>query len=243
LENNVPDSVYLNGFEAVQISPTASTVDAVAAKIRNQIMRGQLRPGEKLVEGDLCQKFELSRPSLREVLRVLASEKLIELIQNRGPSVATLGQSDVEEIHDVWALITSAMVYEFVKMATNEDISIFNDALKDLDSALAAKDPLGQLNATNKVFRTILSRFQNLVLTEIISSLVSRINFVRAQSLQQEGWGALCANEISDIIAAIVSRNAEEARYATIRHIDSASASAKLVIAAFDRSQKKTKIA
>ena len=66
-------------------------------RLRNAIMVGDLRPGQKLIEANLCEAMAVSRPSLREALRVLESDGLIELFPNRGPSVARLVQQFLEQ--------------------------------------------------------------------------------------------------------------------------------------------------
>jgi DNA-binding GntR family transcriptional regulator len=75
----------------------------------------------------------------------------------------------------------------------------------------------------------VLDHCGNLVLTDIVYSLVSRLNFLRAQALRYEGWGHLCLHEIREIVAAIEAKNPTLARQATRRHIDSACAAAKQV--------------
>ena len=58
--------------------------------MRMAIVEGMFKPGERLVETDLCERLRISRPSLREALRTLEAERLIVIAPNRGPSVAVL---------------------------------------------------------------------------------------------------------------------------------------------------------
>jgi DNA-binding GntR family transcriptional regulator len=193
------------------------------------IMAGDLRPGQKLVEADLCRALAVSRASIRESLRILEKERLIQLIPNRGPFVAKLGWKEIEDIHDVWAMLTSEAVYQFVERARVEDVAALKRALAQLESGLKADDAILQLRATNALFSAVLDHCGNLVLTDIVYSLVSRLNFLRAQALRYEGWGHLCLHEIREIVAAIEAKNPTLARQATRRHIDSACAAAKQV--------------
>lgn len=190
-------------------------------------MTGELRPGQKLVEADLCNSLGISRASLREALRALESERLIELVPNRGPSVSRLGYQEVEAIHEVWAMLTGAAVYDFAKVARGEDMVELDKALETLRESIKANEPLKQLAATNSFFMAILSHCGNSVLTEVVISLVSRVNFLRAQALLHQGWGVLYAEEIADIVAAIRARNPDAARDAARKHIASACAAAK----------------
>jgi DNA-binding GntR family transcriptional regulator len=101
--------------------------------------------------------------------------------------------------------------------------------LTQLESGLKADDAIDQLRATNALFSAVLDHCGNLVLTDIVYSLVSRLNFLRAQALRYEGWWHLCLHEIREIVAAVEAKNPLLARQATRRHIDSACAAAKQV--------------
>ena len=71
--------------------------DELTSRLRHLIIEGDLPPGEKLSEKDLCAQFDVSRTPLRESLKVLATEGLVQLTPNRGASVSPLTISDLEE--------------------------------------------------------------------------------------------------------------------------------------------------
>jgi len=146
-----------------------------------------------------------------------------------GSSVAKLGWEEIVEVHDVWALLTGEAVYRFTPLAAREDLAQLKLAVSQFKAAVKTENALKQLAATNAFFVVILDKCGNRVLIDVVFSLVSRLNFLRAQSLQYEGWGYLCLQEIEEILAAIDSRNADAARATTRRHIDSACAAAKQV--------------
>jgi DNA-binding GntR family transcriptional regulator len=206
-----------------------TVIEQSLINLRGMIMSGELQPGQKLVEAALCRSLGVSRASLREALRIMERERLIELVPNRGPSVAKLGWQEIEEIHDVWAMLTSEAVYRFVERARPEELGAIRLAVAELGRALEKDSALEQLAATNKLFTVILDRCGNGVLVEIVYGLVSRLNFLRARALRYEGWGHLCLHEVGEIVAAIEARNPVAAREATRRHIDSACAAAKQV--------------
>jgi DNA-binding GntR family transcriptional regulator len=206
-----------------------TVIEQSLINLRGMIMSGQLQPGQKLVEAALCRSLGVSRASLREALRIMERERLIELVPNRGPSVAKLGWQEIEDIHDVWAMLTSEAVYRFVERARPEELGAIRLAVAELGRALQNDSALEQLAATNKLFGVILDQCGNGVLVEIVYGLVSRLNFLRARALRYEGWGHLCLHEVGEIVAAIEARNPVAAREATRRHIDSACAAAKQV--------------
>lgn len=230
-------TVYQRGLDTYTLQAEASTIERSVFKLRSAIMNGELRPGQKLVEADLCTQLEASRPSVREALRALEAEKLIELVANRGPSVARLDYRDVEAIHEVWALLTSTVVYDFTKIAKEEDLVELDRALAALRTAINHAAPLEQLSATNAFFNTIMHKCGNWVLQEVVVSLISRVNFLRAHALLHRDWGGLYAQEISDILDAIRAHEPDRAREATRKHIASACAAAKLVTTMGDLSE------
>jgi DNA-binding GntR family transcriptional regulator len=207
-----------------------TVIDDCVTQLRSDIMLGNLRPGQKLIEADLCEQMAISRPSLREALRVLEADKLIELVPNRGPSVARLGEREIEEIHEVWSMLTGEGVYRFAAVANAKDIANLSRTVARLKLASRVDDPLEMLAATNEMFNTILTKCGNNLLIEMVYSVVSRINFLRAQSLLDKEWRHLCIAEIEDMIAAIRSNKATTARQAVRRHIASACKAAKHIM-------------
>ena len=232
----MPDSVYERGFNSFSVPDTATIIEQSVCKMRNAIMQGELRPGQKLIEAELCRTLDVSRASLREALRILETEKLIAIIPNRGPSVAKLGYDDVEAIHEVWALLTGEAVADFTRVAKDRDIVELQKALDALRASIASNRPLNQLAATNAFFMSVMLKCGNSILIETVISLVSRVNFLRAQALLHQGWGVVYASEIEDILGAIRAGNPDTARRATRKHIASACAAAKQLALAPDLS-------
>ena len=224
--------IDLEGIFSAGPDPKLTTIQAAVRKLRRAIMQGDLRPGQKLVETMLCSELEISRASLREALRALAAERLIDLVPNRGPSVAKLTDQEIEEIHEVWALLTGEAVHRFAEVAGKEDVRALAKAFEQVRQAGASRTPFELLLATNVFFMSILSHCGNKLLLDVVISLVSRINFLRAQALANSGWRALYVKEIEEIFRAIQSSNPGAARLAVKRHVASCCAAAKHIMAA-----------
>src|ERR1700742_2314201 len=73
--------------------------------LRELINHGDLAPGARVPERNLCERFAISRTPLREALKVLAAEGLIELLPNRGARVATLNDNNLTEIFEVIGIL------------------------------------------------------------------------------------------------------------------------------------------
>lgn len=114
-------------------------------------------------------------------------------------------------------------------MTKPKDLTELEGAMDALRNSIEQNTPLEQLAATNAFFMQIMRKCGNGVLTEVVISLVSRVNFLRAQALLHQGWGVVYAQEIEDILIAVRERNPDSARTATHRHIASACAAAKQV--------------
>ena len=74
--------------------------DIVQDRMRNAIIEGHFAPGERLVERPLCDQLGVSRTVVRETIRFLEAEGLVEIIPNRGPIVATFNWNQAKQIYD-----------------------------------------------------------------------------------------------------------------------------------------------
>jgi DNA-binding GntR family transcriptional regulator len=199
-----------------------SVLDQAVLRLRTAIITGEFLPGEKLIEQSLCQRMGISRASLREALRRLEAVHLVDLIPNRGPFVAKLGPHEVDEIHQVWQLLQSEIVYQFVKLAKPVQIAQLEERLLEIQSLTEAGDAMGHVTATNAFFKVIVDGCGNRVLGDTIRNLMYRIHFLRARSLIHERLQRVCIEELGNIVAAVHKRNPKAARLAVQRHIDAA---------------------
>lgn len=198
-----------------------SLVSEAVRKVRIEIMTGRLRPGQKLVEAELVAALGISRASVREVLRALQGERLIELVPNRGPSVASLGPIEIDEIEQVWQLLTCDAISRFALTRKAEDLDAMRERLRRVRKTLAADDSVAAIDAINAFFWYAIQRCGNSVLLDVVVLLVSRLNFLRAQSMRDTRWRKVCGKEISKILAGIVASDPKGARAATAVHIGS----------------------
>jgi DNA-binding GntR family transcriptional regulator len=205
---------YIDGSAFGSGSTTPSVAEQLVRKLRVAVLRGDLRPGQKLKEIELCQEYDVSRATLREGFRILESERLFELIPNRGAFVARLGTKEIEEIHDIWAMLTGEAVYRFAERCSAQDLKELDECVRRLRRGIDAGQPLAQMEATNRFFNFVLLGTKNRMLHEMIIGLVSRLMFLRAQSLLNQGWGLLYAEEIEAIVAAMRNKSPEDARLA-----------------------------
>lgn len=215
------------------------TVQAqTAAKLRDAILSGIFRPGERLVETDLCQRMGVSRTSVREALRRLEAERLVTVQPNRGPSVTEISWDEARHMYDVRAILEGEAAALFATRAAPGALASLRDALEDFDRAVAANNPLDRLSATQRFYDVILEGCGNEVIAELLRGLVARITFLRARSMSRPGRSRVSAVEMRRMFEAIMAGNARAARAAAIQHVRAASTAARLV---FDSQQERRK--
>ena len=198
-----------------------------AENLRQAIFSGVFQPGERLVEADLCRRLDISRASLREALRMLAAEKLITLVPNRGPSVAAISWAEAEQIYDVRALLEGEAAFRAATRLDAEALCAMRSALAEFGRAVVRRDPAGRLAATTRFYDEMLGGCDSAVIAEMLQGLVARITCLRARSMQRPGRARESAAELRRLLACLEARDAPGARAAAIDHVRSACAAAR----------------
>ncbi len=200
-----------------------------ADKLRDAILTGYFKPGERLVEASLCQLMNVSRTSIREALRRLEAERLIVIIPNKGPSVAEISWKEAEEIYHARAILEGEAAAMFAARVTPAETKRMREALDAFARAAADDDPIGRLNATSQFYDVVLDGCGNQVIREMLEGLIARINFLRARSMSRTGRARYSLAEMRRILLAIEKRDAAAARKAAVEHINSACSVAREV--------------
>jgi DNA-binding GntR family transcriptional regulator len=212
----------------LRISPK-TVLQQVVEKLRGAIADGVFKPGDRLVEADLCEMLGVSRPSIREALRSLESERLVEIIPNRGPQIPVLTWDQASEIYQVRALLEGEAAYIVARRATTDDLRLMRASLASFGKAARAPDLRLQVASTTDFYGHILRICGNRVIEETLVGLLARINFLRGRSMSQPGRARISLQEMKAIFEAIEAGNATAARAAAIRHVENARRSAHAV--------------
>lgn len=212
-------------MKVLPVTVTAQTV----TKLREAILSGVFKPGERLIEQNLCERMGVSRTSVREALRRLEAERLITITPNRGPSVTEIVWDEAQSIYDVRALLEGEAAALFATQATSADIGEMKSALRDFDRAVSLEAPIERLATTERFYLTILRGCGNPIIGELIQGLVARITFLRARSMSLAGRARQSTVEMWRILDAIEKRKPEAARKAAIEHVKAACLAAREV--------------
>jgi len=180
--------------------------ERVVDVVREAILRGSLAPGRRLTERELGELTGVSRTSLREALRHLQAEGLVESTEGRGLRVAVLTPEIVGHLYDVRAALEPAAVELFVRNASVEQVAALAAARR-----FDVTDPEEELRATREFYRLLLQGTANPILQQMFGSVDARIHALRRVSLRAPGRAVKSRKEIDDMLAAIELRDADRA--------------------------------
>ena len=195
--------------------------EQVASILRDAIVEMEFLPGQPLVERELCEITQASRPSIREALRQLESEGLVESRNGRGAVVAALSRAQAEQLYEVRAELEGMAAEWFTRRATDAQRAQLHDAL-DAIRAAAARDGEGMRPAKDEFYRVLIDGAANAFLSDTLAGLQRRVSRLRAMTLSSPGRPARSLIEIGEIVAAIDVGDALKARQIAIVHVEAA---------------------
>lgn len=199
---------------------------SVIQSIRNAIALGHFKAGDRLPERELCELTGVSRTLVREAMRQLESEGLIEVEPHRGPSVARLSRKQAQGVYEVRIELEKLACRDFVRKATPEQQQALLEAFEDLRASAKRNDPSYRLNAKNQFYARLIEGAQNEALGSCLHILNSRITLLRSTSMQAPGRIEESIEELSGLVSALVARDAKEASRLAEHHVRMAADSA-----------------
>lgn len=202
----------------------ASLRHQVQDALRSEIVAGHFKPGERLVEQQLCAELEVSRTSIREALRQLEAEGLVEQVPHRGSVVATVSKADALQIYEVRGSLEVLAVRNFIRHATRQDIDELRGVLSELagESDSQYLDGSELLALKKRFYQVLLDIEQSRVLRGLLEIMNNRVSLLRALSMGREGRAVHTIAELGDIVSCIESRDEAGAAVATVTHVENA---------------------
>ena len=167
-------------FPELRIARDLPTLrDLTTQKLREAIMAQRFKPGQHLIERDLCEQTGVSRSSVREALRHLEAEGLVERRGNRGLFVASITPDEARQIYEVRAAIEPEMARLFAMRASDSDLAALIAALAALDRASRSRIIGDYVSALDAFFDTLIGGARNEIAVRIVRTLRARISFLR----------------------------------------------------------------
>lgn len=216
------DEVDLKGvvqLHGIQNTPLRSQI---AELLREAIVRGDFRPGQALTEVSLAQQLKVSRAPVREAIRILAKEGLLESVPYKGTSVRSLSPRDIEETYSLRELLETFALERIIKRA--EPVSVA--ALEAICEAMQRAAVQGDLHALSvedeRFHRAVIELAQHELLASLWGTVSLRVRQIMALRNRQNRNLMEVALNHPPIVEAIRTRNLPRARALIHRHVLSA---------------------
>lgn len=191
----------------------------VMDKLRNAILDLHFKPGQRLVERELCEMMGVSRTAVREALSFLSAEGLVTMVPNKGPIVTEITLDQACDIYEVRAALEGLASQLFVIRAGEDELEALIAAKEELKVAFERRDIHEILEAASVFFDVIYDGSGNQVIRSTIRPLLAQVNYLRARSMSSEDRYEDSFSEIEKIVSAISKRDEQAAFDASVNHV------------------------
>jgi DNA-binding GntR family transcriptional regulator len=147
--------------------------------LREMIMHRELQPGEKIVEQALCARFGVSRTPLREALKVLAADGLIQISPHRGAAVALITQREIDELFPIMGALEALAGELACANATDEEIAALRVMHNEMVEYHRQRDAIAYINLNRDIHNKLFELAANPSLTAMYQALMVKIHSVR----------------------------------------------------------------
>jgi DNA-binding GntR family transcriptional regulator len=203
--------------ETVAPKRAGLTVNDLYEQLKQMAVLYTIRPGERVNELELAERFNVSRTPLREALNRLVAESLLSFVPNRGFFVRRLERQDVFDLYELRRSLESAAVMLAAERADARDIRALRKFWKDV-LRVKVKVPAEELVAKDEEFHMRLVALSgNNEMVRALYGINARIHFVRWVDLEQRGHDAFA--EHLDLLDALEARDAARCRALVETHI------------------------
>ena len=204
----------------LKVDRTTKTLrELTLEKMRGAIFSGHFKPGERLVERQLCEQLDVSRSVVREVLRHLETEGLVESVPHQGPVVATLNADRAAQIYEIRALLEGQAARLCAEKASDAAIAHLARLNEHTQAAFREGDFAEVLMRTTAFYEAMFAAAGLSMAWDIVQSLNARINRLRAMTISSAGRSAEASIEMARIVHALQQRNPQAAQDASQAHV------------------------
>jgi len=191
----------------------------IADTLRDMIMSGELREGDKIRENELCGLMGISKTPLREALRVLSAEGLIKLIPNRGSYVTVPTFEEIKEMFDVMSVLEGVCARTAAEKMKDRDFLRLEKLHKRLEENFRERDQKAYIQQNNSYHAFVQKLAGNRTLNQIVNGLRQKILLYRFQSLNLPGRFEQSIKEHRALLSAFRDRDSEKAEILMKSHL------------------------
>lgn len=202
---------------------SSSLRQRIFRQIQNDILNGIYEPGENLIETKLSEELGVSRTPVREALRQLELEGLVQSIPNKGVTVKGVSSDDIQDIYTIRMLIEGLASRWAAEKITDEELEELKEAV-DLEEFYTMKSDYRQLLKLDTRFHDIIYKAsKSMPLMHTLSTFHHYIQKARKISMSSAKRASEVLIEHKAIMQAIIDKDAARAEKLTIEHVKNAS--------------------
>jgi DNA-binding GntR family transcriptional regulator len=192
--------------------------EQIVSSLRESIVKGELKSGQKLTEPELAEKLGISRTPIREAFRQLESEGFLTVIPRRGAVVSSLTRKEVQDFYEIKSLLEGYAARVAAQRVTKKDIEKLKKINEQLEALIEEDDVEAFFRKNNEFHNTFIALCGNEKLLEIRSNLVQKFLRFRLQALAVPGRLLESVKQHRVIIRALVKKDGRLAEAVVIEH-------------------------
>ncbi|MDB5856353.1 MAG: GntR family transcriptional regulator [Ramlibacter sp.] len=187
--------------------PRANLHEQVAGRLRQMLIEGKIPPGAKLNERELCEHLDVSRTPLREAIKMLAAEGLVELLPNRGAIAVDLSEQDISHTFEVMAGLEALSGQLAAQRISDAEVEEIRALHFEMMAAYTRRDLSTYYRVNAQIHRAINAAAKNPVLTATYERMNSRLHSLRFRSNQDGEKWAKAVREHQQMVEALSQRD------------------------------------
>ncbi|KQT13135.1 GntR family transcriptional regulator [Ramlibacter sp. Leaf400] len=199
--------------------PRAALHEQVAQRLRQMLVENRIPPGAKLNERELCAALNVSRTPLREAIKMLAAEGLVELVPNRGAIALALTEHDVANTFEVMAGLEALSGELAARRVTDEELAEIRALHFEMMAAYTRRDLSAYYSLNSRIHRAINAAAKNPVLTTTYNQVNARLQALRFRSNQDGAKWKHAVGEHEKMIEALSERDPAAMRDVLLAHL------------------------
>lgn len=194
--------------------------DVVFQTLRQAILKGELQPGERLMEIKLAERLGVSRTPIREAIRKLELEGLVVMIPRKGAAVANITEKDTKDVLEVRRTLEMFAVEVACDRITPEQLVQLKEAAKAFEASKGSMDLIRIAETDMNFHEIIYEATQNERLVQMLNNLRENMYRYRIEYLKDPNYYDSLVREHQAILDAVESGCKEKARVCMRNHID-----------------------
>ncbi|MBP7063297.1 GntR family transcriptional regulator [Ferrovibrio sp.] len=199
--------------------PRLGLHDQVAARLRTMLVEGLIQPGAKLNERELCERLGVSRTPLREAIKLLAAEGLVDLLPNRGAIAVKLTEADVLNTFEVLAMLEGMSGELAAQRITDAELTEIRALQYEMMACFARRDLSGYYRINARIHSAINNAARNPVLGNAYRAINARVQSLRFRTNQNETKWQLAVQEHEQMVEALAAHDAAAMKALLVQHL------------------------